>query len=48
MQAYESLIDDAELTNPNYSRCFWISYSLFIFGAGALTMWLFFKFVILN
>ena len=58
MRAFERLLPededaqtDGELVdehNRGYSKCFWISYSLFVFGAGALSMWVFFKYVIMN
>jgi hypothetical protein len=44
-QAVNELVDE---NNRGNSRCFWISYSIFVFGAGALSMWVFFKYVIMN
>lgn len=31
-----------------YTRCFWISYSLFLVGIGALIMWMFFRFMVMS
>ena len=44
-QTVDELVDE---NNRGYSKCFWISYSLFVFVVGAVSMWIFFKYVILN
>ncbi len=31
-----------------YSTCFWVSYTLFVASIGALSMWAFFKYVVMN
>lgn len=52
MRTFEQLLPEEEdvqiiETSRDYTRCFWISYSLCLIGLGALIMWLFFKFVIM-
>lgn len=56
MRAFERLLPVAEDSQNElvyerthgYSTCFWISYSLFMVGVGAVSMWLFFKYVIMG
>ena len=53
MRAFEHLLLDQEDPEEAVSRrltdstCFWISYSAFMIGVGALSMWAFFKFVVM-
>jgi hypothetical protein len=44
-QTHEELVDE---NHRGYSKCFWISYSAFVFTVGAVSMWVFFKYVIMN
>lgn len=52
MRTFEQLLpaeEDVQIieTSHDYTRCFWISYSLLMIGVGALVMWLFLKFVVM-
>ena len=54
MRAYEHLLLDQEDHKEEVGRrfsdstCFWISYSAFLIAVGALSMWAFFKYVVMT
>jgi hypothetical protein len=51
MRTFERLLPvEEDVQNDGeqrYSTCFWISYSGLMIGVGAVSMWAFFKFVIM-
>jgi hypothetical protein len=55
MRSFEQLLldvdqnDREELIGRRFSdsKCFWISYSILMVGVGAVSMWAFFKYVVL-
>ena len=53
MRSFEHLLvdldEDPQDNRPReYSRCFWATYGLSMMAVGAVTMWLFFHFVVLK
>jgi hypothetical protein len=57
MRAFEHLLIDTDaegderVATPSRrlsdSTCFWVSYSLFMVAVGALSMWAFFKYIVM-
>lgn len=54
MRAFEHLLLDQEEQEEVVARrlsdstCFWVSYSLLMMGVGAVSMWAFFRFVVMG
>ena len=55
MRAFEHLlitgdieVEEERVRAREYSTCFWVSYSAFMIAVGALSMWAFFKYVVMG
>jgi hypothetical protein len=54
MRGFDHLLQDHEDREEAVARrlsdstCFWISYSVFLIGIGAVSMWAFFKYVVMG
>jgi hypothetical protein len=56
MRAFDHLLVDVDDNGSQTSRqmrlrdstCFWVSYGLCMIGIGAVSMWLFFKFIVMG